>query len=141
MLAVVTWDGGGGDLNWHNASNWSADTLPAEFDVVQIGGAFAGVTVISTASVKVASLRSEAYIRVQSGTFVVTGALTFNSDVELVGGTLDTGLFASEIENLLFSGGRLEGSGRVTIASSLVWTGGAMSGPGVTVLAPGASDC
>jgi hypothetical protein len=36
LLALVTWDGGGGDTDWRNALNWSGDALPGATDDVVI---------------------------------------------------------------------------------------------------------
>src|SRR5438128_1427737 len=52
LLAVVAWDGGGGDSNWHNPINWSTDTVPGAADDVEINATVA----VTDSDVTVASL-------------------------------------------------------------------------------------
>jgi len=40
----VTWDGGAGDGLWSNATNWTGDALPADYDVIGIHGATVDAT-------------------------------------------------------------------------------------------------
>src|SRR5688500_7344821 len=57
LLALVTWDGGGGDLRWDNALNWSGDVTPQSGDdaVVDVPGTIA-VTISSDISVRSATV-------------------------------------------------------------------------------------
>lgn len=80
--AVVTWDGGGGDGSWQNASNWSADTLPGANDevIISVPGS---LKVTSSANVTILSLHctndlalSGGLFRVRSGSSVIQGELT-----------------------------------------------------------------
>ena len=36
LLSAISWDGGGGDLNWNTPENWSGDVVPGSNDDVTI---------------------------------------------------------------------------------------------------------
>jgi RHS repeat-associated protein len=119
LMAVVQWDGGGGDLSWQNRINWVGDALPVTGDDVVVGAAYAGIQVSSSSNVSVNSLTSAAPLRVIAGTFSVSTT--------------------SNLESLTLSGGQLAGAGDVTVAGSFSWTGGSLRGGGRLIVAPGAT--
>ncbi len=69
--ATVAWDGGGGNLLWSRAENWSTDTLPSSADDVVIAVP-AGVSITSVSNVTIRSLQCDGGLAVVSGTFRVT---------------------------------------------------------------------
>src|SRR5262245_5640243 len=116
--AVVSWDGGlsGTGTNWHDKVNWAGDVLPGSSDDVEIGAAFAGVTITSGSDFTINSLTSAASLQITGGTFTVGAASVINN-------------------GLILSGGTLAGSGDVTVTGQLAWTGGEMTGTGHTRVA------
>src|SRR5262245_57914729 len=71
--AVVLWDGGPAatGTSWNDPVNWAGDVLPGAADDAQIGAAFAGVTVTSSANVTVRSVTSAAALQVTAGSFAL----------------------------------------------------------------------
>src|SRR4051794_14837323 len=69
--ATVAWDGGtaGTGTAWNTAANWVGDVLPTAVDDVEIGSAFAGVTISSGGSVTINKLTSAATLSITSGAF------------------------------------------------------------------------
>ena len=74
--AVIVWDGGpsGNGADWNAAANWFDqtnlvnDVRPGATDDVQIGAAFAGITIThATASTTIRSLTSAASLQIDSG--------------------------------------------------------------------------
>jgi PKD domain len=102
--AIISWDGGGGDSNWHNALNWDSDTLPGSADDVRINTASADPTIATGSDVTIAGFNLAA------GTLGGGGNLTV------------TGLFQ-------WSSGRLTGSGEVNAYGGLL-----IEGAGIKVL-------
>src|SRR5436309_8909675 len=76
LAPAVAWDGGAGTLRWGDAANWEGDRLPGPADAVQIGAAFAAVTITSSEDVTINSLTTEAAIQIQGGTFSIAAAST-----------------------------------------------------------------
>src|SRR5688500_5535771 len=79
--AAVLWDGGGGDFNWHNALNWSADALPGATDDAVIGSSFAGITVTSSLNATINSVQSEAGLTISGGSFSISLASALNNNL------------------------------------------------------------
>jgi len=121
VVNTVFWDGGGADLSWFNALNWSGNVVPAPGQDVTIGSGF--------------------------GTIVFNGAATVtslvaNSPVHISGGSLDVANASTFSDLFTLSGGTLQGTGLVTVGGtggSLAWTGGSMTGSGSFTLAAGRS--
>lgn len=74
LLSIVSWDGGGGNFDWHNALNWSNDSLPGVSDDVLIGSAFNGITISSASDATIRSVTSEASLQIAGGTFSIAAA-------------------------------------------------------------------
>ncbi len=100
----ISWDGGGGDLNWSNRFNWDSDNLPGPTDDVVIGAAFSGMTINHDAgTTSVRSLDSRASLALSGGSFTlnvasrIDGDLTVSSPGQLVvsGGLTVTGQFTN----------------------------------------------
>src|SRR5688572_15548454 len=95
LAAIVTWDGGAGTNSWHDAANWSANTLPAVGDDVVLPTLASSYTVVhstGTTSVAKVDVRSGATLRVTGGTLLLSGTGAAGSTVagalELAGGTI-----------------------------------------------------
>ncbi len=101
LLAIVSWDGGGGDFDWNNPINWNGNVLPAATDDVEIGSAFAGITVTSSGVVSIESLTSYAGLNVNAGSLMVA------ADSHLYGALTVIGTFG--------------GSGNTAVDGFLVW--------------------
>ena len=77
LAAIVTWDGGAGTNSWHDAANWSSNTLPAAGDDVVLPTLASSYTVVhstGTTSVAKVDVWSGATLRVTGGTLVLSGA-------------------------------------------------------------------
>ncbi|MBI3465811.1 MAG: hypothetical protein HY000_22570, partial [Planctomycetes bacterium] len=76
LLTAVAWDGGGGDLDWNNAANWSGDLLPAADDDVTINAA-GDVTILhSFGAAEIHSLVSHDSINWSGGSLAVNADST-----------------------------------------------------------------
>jgi hypothetical protein len=117
--AVVVWDGGplGTGTSWNDPANWVGERLPEAGDDAEIGAAFNGITITSTADVSINSVTSAAALRIMAGTFTVAATATITNMLTLADGTFT-------------------GAGDLTV-SGLEWSGGTMAGTGRTVLAAG----
>ncbi|VTS08640.1 beta strand repeat-containing protein [Tuwongella immobilis] len=111
--AIVSWDGGGGNLLWSNPLNWSSNQLPGAADDVIIGDAFADVDITLGFTTKVASVTSKSDIFITSaGTLDVSGA---DPDVAIVApsltlsGTLRNSITAANTPVFVNNGGVLDG--------------------------------
>jgi hypothetical protein len=121
MLAVVTWDGGGGDLFWHNPLNWSTDTLPGPSDDVVIPSS--GDPAIQFADPSGASIHS----------------LTSGRAFVLSAGTLTSAGDFRQNSPFAITGGAFAGAGNLVLTTpNATWSGGAMTGTGRTQILPGA---
>ena len=71
----VIWDGDAGDGLWSNATNWTGDTLPANYDVIGIDGATVEAVeympLQSTIYLTGASTLTGGLVRAQASTFLV----------------------------------------------------------------------
>lgn len=115
LLAVVTWDGGGGNLNWNTAANWDTDTLPGPGDDVVIADVAPDISIFhSSGTTSINSLTSAESLRILGGTFEI-------ADTSSIGGDFSLGSSSSA---------RLSGSGDVTVGGLFTWTGGRMDGGG-----------
>jgi hypothetical protein len=88
--AVVTWTGGGNDLNWNNPANWSSNATPGKHDRAVIN--VSGITITHADGIAdVESLTSKAALNFSGGALLVTngnsevsGKLTFASGTILL---------------------------------------------------------
>ena len=119
LLATVVWDGGpsGLGVNWQDKTNWLGDSLPGQQDDVEIGAAFAGSTISSSADVTVRSVSSQAPLNIANGTFSVSA----NSVLQ---------------RSLAVAGGKLLVAANLNVAGLFTWSNGVLSGGGQT-FAPG----
>ena len=86
--ASVTWDGGGGDLNWQNALNWNADTLPGPGDDVVIPDLSPDITITYSLVSSINSLTSPEAMVISGGSLDVAAASTINAPLTISGGVL-----------------------------------------------------
>jgi PKD domain/RTX calcium-binding nonapeptide repeat (4 copies) len=112
--AAIGWDGGGGDLNWFNPTNWNTDSLPTLTDDVTISGAAGAVAINDPAGVAAAgTLTSSSNLSVIAGTLqlagnsVITGAFTNSGSVAVTGGSLTVGAGSSAGDIQLAGGATL----------------------------------
>ena len=106
-MSAVSWDGGGGDLNWNTPENWSGDALPGSDDDVTIDIPGINAAVFNA-----------------SGTI---HSLTSSEEIVIQGGTLDIAA-SSSIASLTQFGGTLTGTGDIDVAGDYVWRTGTLSG-------------
>jgi GEVED domain/CARDB/Dockerin type I domain/Bacterial pre-peptidase C-terminal domain len=101
LLALVTWDGGGGDDRWETPANWLGDVLPGAGDDVSIDVADSTRTIVIDASnVNIRSLNSQENLAVSG-----TGNLTIDSGVQAgVTSIISGGLFISPSRGLIAQG-------------------------------------
>ncbi|MBL8818927.1 MAG: hypothetical protein JNL58_23060, partial [Planctomyces sp.] len=92
LLAAVSWDGGGGDLNWNTAANWSDDIVPDADDDVTINLNDNNLAVsIANSTIAVNSLNSQSKISVFRSTVQFDGASAFTNGIDLMESTLQLG--------------------------------------------------
>ncbi len=109
-VGLISWDGGGDGVSWHDARNWERDQLPVAGASVIIPDANGPTVVHSTGETILTTVYSSRPIRLGGGRMI------FNGDV-----TLDRILLGSE----------LTVNGTLTTTGVLTWTGGTLSGNGV----------
>ncbi|MFO0940978.1 MAG: LamG domain-containing protein [Pirellulales bacterium] len=84
VLAVVTWDGGGGNLEWANDLNWSTDSQPTASDDVIIGDLSGTPTITVGTNVQVQSVTSDERVQINRGGFqIYFGTGLFNNGLDL----------------------------------------------------------
>jgi hypothetical protein len=93
LLAVVHWDGGGGDLLWSNALNWSNDQLPTADDDVVV--AATGTIVHDVGTTQIRSLNLQTSLNLTAGTITVDGTFTMSSGRSLTATGLGVSFAAS----------------------------------------------
>ncbi len=93
LLAVVHWDGGGGDLQWSNPQNWSNDQLPTADDDVVI--AATGTIVHGVGTTQIRSLDLQTSLNLTAGTITVDGTFTISSGRSLTASGIDVTFVAS----------------------------------------------
>ena len=82
LLAVVTWDGGAGTMNWGDANNWSANALPTSTDDVVIPD-LAGV---QTINVNITTGNAKTLNSVENVTIQASRSLTLRDGTSQVSG-------------------------------------------------------
>jgi len=119
----VFWDGGGGNLNWFTAQNWSGDFVPDSTHDVTIGAGAGTILINGTAQAQ--SLVADRPVQISSTeSLVLTNASTF-SGVTVSGGTATFSGGASA-ETLALSSGTVNGSGILAVTSDFNQTGGSL---------------
>jgi fibronectin-binding autotransporter adhesin len=89
--ATITWDGGGGNLNWLTPANWSGDVLPGPGDdvVIDVPG---DVTITLAGNASILSLTSNEALTVNGGgTLTVAGNASNAGLITLANGRLTGG--------------------------------------------------
>ncbi len=119
MLATISWDGGAGTTSWHDAANWSTDTLPGAADDVIIDD-IGSITIEYTQAIPtlVQSILNSEGLAISAGKISTSGLFQQNGP-------------------MVMSGGQIAGDGDLLLRAGLQWSGGSMSGAGRTfVVAP-----
>jgi hypothetical protein len=147
LLAAISWDGGGGDLSWHNPLNWSGDVLPGPDDDVSINIPGASTISHSSGSTSIRSLtsaeplsitgseilvatlwRQVAPLSIQDATVGGPGHLLLNADAVLEQATLGgAGRFIVSAQRTLRITGDVTIARPVTNAGEIVWSGGSFN--------------
>ncbi|MBX7106491.1 MAG: hypothetical protein K1X57_20620, partial [Gemmataceae bacterium] len=81
--AVISWDGGGGNFNFHNPLNWNTDTVPGVADdaIISIAGSNT-ISVNSTLNIRslnsnqLVQIANVAVVTVTAGTSLLTAGIT-----------------------------------------------------------------
>ena len=123
MLATVFWDGGAATTSWHDAANWSGDTLPGAADdvVIEVIG-------------------SDPTIEHSDPVLTTVRSIVSKEPISLSGGTVSVSDGWSQWRKLTVSAGAtIDGAGDLAIKDELTWTGGTMQGAGRTMIVPGAA--
>ncbi len=108
LLAAVSWDGGGGDLNWSNAANWDTNLLPGSDDDVSIGAGFVGIVHYGgTHAVK--SVVSASPFTQAGGTLTVSTTIDVSSSFNVSGGVLANATIQSGTTVYVTNGATLDG--------------------------------
>lgn len=139
LLSAATWTGGGGDLNWTTANNWSTHAVPGSADDVTISvtqgttisGPSSPTTVHSlTISSGILKLNGSAFevtngVSISNNQSLITNSSPFTNDstltgtgtLNLVGSTVNLGNFTlnNTVPNLVVAATTFTGSGTLTI--------------------------
>ncbi|MEX2137833.1 MAG: DUF6531 domain-containing protein, partial [Pirellulales bacterium] len=87
MLATFTWDGGGDQTSWHDATNWLGDQAPTAADDATVPAAFSAATVTISVNTSVRRIDSQASLSISGATmtteFVVAPHLAMSSNSTL----------------------------------------------------------
>lgn len=116
--AVITWDGGGGTLDWMTPANWVGDALPTAADDVVIGLPATDTVTLSGAAVSIQSLTCNSSLTVRA-----------SANLNLASASTIAGQF-------LLSSSVLDGTGDLTVAGAMTFTnpnqtqGGTIAGSG-----------
>lgn len=85
MATTISWDGGGSDNLWSNASNWDCNCLPTASDDADIPVRFSSTLIFIDINVDVISIHSYANITLNSGINVtITGNFTMVNGADLI---------------------------------------------------------
>lgn len=99
MAADITWDGGGGDSDWHNALNWDGDVVPTSAHTVEINLPSSETIAITTANAAARALNSTASLFISGH-----GSLTVFEPSLVTGSlTIDTGALSAFGSTALFT--------------------------------------
>ena len=131
LLAVVSWDGGAGTLNWHDPANWSGDELPiADDDVVINAGHDVNIThVVGITHIR--SLQGNSPLILAGDTLDVATTVQLDNTLTINGGTLanaivlagpgnDTSLLVTSNGNNRLDGVTVEGDLTLAANSALL---------------------
>lgn len=130
-LADITWDGGGGDLNWFNALNWSGNVVPGPADDVAIQAAEL-VTIAIQGAASVRSLRSDESL-------FVNGSLTVTAPSS-VRGTFDLASYSTLAVAGAGASFRVDGPSIVYRANLRATSGGVIDLPNLSSYSGGGDD-
>ena len=87
LSTLKTWDGGGGNLEWTNAANWSPDGVPDRTNDVYLDiTGTPTIEISTTASVNYVTANEN--VKLVSGTFTMFGGGFFDEGMQLSGGSL-----------------------------------------------------
>ncbi|MEO1031461.1 MAG: T9SS type A sorting domain-containing protein [Bacteroidota bacterium] len=102
----IIWTGGGGDINWNTADNWSTTTIPTAMDNVEIPAGFT-VTITGVASCQSLELKGSAILNIDGGSFFSDQPSFFETGttVNWPSGSIDCPLLVSQGTMNLTSGG------------------------------------
>ena len=102
----IIWTGGGGDINWNTADNWSTTTIPTALDNVEIPAGFT-VTITGVASCQSLELKGSAILNIDGGSFFSDQPSFFETGttVNWASGSIDCPLLVNQGTMNLTSGG------------------------------------
>ncbi|WP_422106622.1 T9SS type A sorting domain-containing protein [Winogradskyella sp.] len=102
----IIWTGGGGDINWNTANNWSSTTIPTAMDNVEIPAGFT-VTIMGVASCQSLELKGSAILNIDGGSFFSNQPSFFETGttVNWASGSIDCPLLVNQGTMNLTSGG------------------------------------
>lgn len=125
LLATVHWDGGGGDLLWHNPINWVGDVLPGPEDDVVISLS-PGETVVHDQPVEttIRSLLASAGLALGAGSLTALDSWNQTGDLAVSGGVLTVGGEWRQQGDVEVSAGSARGQSTAVHTGSLDITGG-----------------
>ena len=116
LLAVVTWDGGAGTLNWTDANNWDNNLIPATVDSVVIPDLAGTPTIVYGSGTRtVASIQTAEILSVTAGSLSINGNLSGVGSLRVAGGTQSfLGTNWTNTSTLVLSSGTLNLGGSFT---------------------------
>ena len=128
LLAVVSWDGGGGDFNWDNALNWDTNGLPGAGDDVSIPDLPGNQIIVSQGNVSVNSLTSAESISLRSGSISLAGGSQIDAALSMSNASLTgsgsvtvNGLTTLSRNSYLAGSGVLNANGGLIVDATAGW--------------------
>lgn len=97
------WTGNGGDSNWFNAANWSANSIPSSADDVLIASAF-------TVEIEANTANSSSIELQNSATLIVNNNLVFSNEL-----TIDINATLDWISGSISGGGSIQNEGLINL--------------------------
>ncbi|WP_353777179.1 T9SS type A sorting domain-containing protein [Winogradskyella sp. 3972H.M.0a.05] len=93
----VIWTGGGGDINWNTADNWSSTTVPTSMDNVEIPAGFT-VTIMGVANCQSLELKGSAILNIDGGSLFSAQPSFFETGttVNWASGSIDCSLLVNQ---------------------------------------------
>lgn len=121
LLSAVSWDGGGGNLDWNNALNWSTDQLPGGADDVTIDvPGDISVSFVGNTAVKTLYLTEGLIV---NGNLQVVSAFVNDGSVDIQTGSLQSTGGTSTGDFLIGSGATLSVGGVLQASSDITGPG------------------
>ena len=95
----IIWTGGGSDINWNTAENWSSNVVPTSMDDVEIPAGFT-VTITGVANCESLELKGSAILNIDGGSLFSSQPSFFESGTTInwADGSINVSLLVNEVQ-------------------------------------------